>query len=138
MELAPHPHGCVLCILWRCRQSGLRRSRFPTEQIYGADLGAALGCVAVVAILSVLDGPTTVIVTVPYLGCPRYFLPRAPARKTGSGLSHERREDLLGVTPNATNTSGEIVEVCLPRGRSTSLTKVVTALPSIAHEPGAA
>jgi hypothetical protein len=41
----------------------LTRSRFPTGQVYGADLlGAALGCVAVVAILSVLDGPTTVIV----------------------------------------------------------------------------
>ena len=40
----------------------LTRSPFPTGQIYGVDLlGAALGCVAVMAILNVLDGPTAVI-----------------------------------------------------------------------------
>jgi hypothetical protein len=41
----------------------LTRSPFPTGQVYGVDLfGAALGCMAVVAILNVLDGPTSVIV----------------------------------------------------------------------------
>ncbi|MGC1294461.1 MAG: hypothetical protein WA869_05415 [Alloacidobacterium sp.] len=41
----------------------LTRSPFPTGQVYGVDLlGAALGCVAVVAILNVLDAPTAVIV----------------------------------------------------------------------------
>ncbi|HEY4049910.1 MAG TPA: hypothetical protein VGM27_23860 [Acidobacteriaceae bacterium] len=41
----------------------LTRSPFPTGQVYGVDLlGAALGCVAVIAILNVLDGPTAVIV----------------------------------------------------------------------------
>lgn len=41
----------------------LTRSPFPTGQVYGVDLlGAALGCVAVVGILNVLDAPTTVIV----------------------------------------------------------------------------
>ena len=42
----------------------LTRSPFPTGQVYGIDLmGAALGCMGVVFILNVLDGPTTVIVT---------------------------------------------------------------------------
>src|SRR5580698_408182 len=42
----------------------LTRSPFPTGQVYGVDLlGAALGCMGVVFILNVLDGPTTVIVT---------------------------------------------------------------------------
>jgi hypothetical protein len=41
----------------------LTRSPYPTGQVYGVDLlGAALGCVAVVVILNVLDGPTTVVV----------------------------------------------------------------------------
>ena len=41
----------------------LTRSPFPTGQVYGVDLlGAALGCVAVMALLNVLDGPTAVIV----------------------------------------------------------------------------
>jgi hypothetical protein len=41
----------------------LTRSPFPTGQVYGVDLlGAALGCVAVIAILNVLDGPSAVIV----------------------------------------------------------------------------
>jgi hypothetical protein len=41
----------------------LTRSPFPTGQVYGVDLlGAALGCVAVLALLDVLDGPTAVIV----------------------------------------------------------------------------
>jgi hypothetical protein len=41
----------------------LTRSPFPTGQVYGVDLlGAALGCLAVLAILNVLDGPTAVIV----------------------------------------------------------------------------
>ncbi len=41
----------------------LTRSPFPTGQVYGVDLlGAALGCVAVIAILNVLNGPTAVIV----------------------------------------------------------------------------
>jgi hypothetical protein len=41
----------------------LTRSPFPTGQVYGVDLiGAALGCVAVIALLNVLDGPTAVIV----------------------------------------------------------------------------
>jgi hypothetical protein len=40
----------------------LTRSPFPTGQVYGVDLlGAALGCLAVLAILNVLDGPTAVI-----------------------------------------------------------------------------
>ena len=41
----------------------LTRSPFPTGQVYGVDLfGAALGCIAVVALLNVLDGPTVIIV----------------------------------------------------------------------------
>ncbi len=41
----------------------LTRSPFPRGQVYGVDLlGAASGCVAVIAILNVLDGPTAVIV----------------------------------------------------------------------------
>jgi hypothetical protein len=41
----------------------LTRSPFPTGQVYGVDLlGAALGCVAVIALLNILDGPTAVIV----------------------------------------------------------------------------
>jgi hypothetical protein len=40
----------------------LTRSPFPTGQVYGVDLlGAAFGCVAVIAVLNVLDGPSTVI-----------------------------------------------------------------------------
>ena len=40
----------------------LTRSPFPTGQVYGVDLlGAALGCVAVLVLLNVLDGPTAVI-----------------------------------------------------------------------------
>ena len=40
----------------------LTRSPFPTGQVYGVDLlGAALGCVAVLALLNVIDGPTAVI-----------------------------------------------------------------------------
>jgi hypothetical protein len=42
----------------------LTRSPLPTGQVYGVDLlGAALGCVAVIAILNVLDAPTAVIVS---------------------------------------------------------------------------
>jgi MFS family permease len=41
----------------------LTRSPFPTGQVYGVDLlGAALGCVAVLALLNLLDGPSAVIV----------------------------------------------------------------------------
>lgn len=41
----------------------LTRSPFPTGQVYGVDLlGAALGCVAVLVLLNLLDGPTSVIV----------------------------------------------------------------------------
>ncbi len=41
----------------------LTRSPFPTGQVYGVDLlGAASGCVAVLALLNILDGPTAVIV----------------------------------------------------------------------------
>jgi hypothetical protein len=41
----------------------LTRSPFPTGQVYGVDLlGAATGCVAVLALLNVLDGPSAVIV----------------------------------------------------------------------------
>ena len=41
----------------------LTRSPFPTGQVYGVDLlGAALGCVAVIGLLNVLDGPTTAVV----------------------------------------------------------------------------
>ncbi len=40
----------------------LTRSPFPVGQVYGVDLlGAALGCIAVVLILNVVDGPSTVI-----------------------------------------------------------------------------
>jgi hypothetical protein len=40
----------------------LTRSPFPTGQVYGVDLlGAALGCLAVLAIMNILDGPTAVI-----------------------------------------------------------------------------
>ena len=41
----------------------LTRSPFPVPLVYGVDLlGAALGCVAVVALLDVLDGPSVVLV----------------------------------------------------------------------------
>jgi spermidine synthase len=41
----------------------LTRSPFPVSQVYSVDLlGAALGCAAVVLLLNVLDGPTTLIV----------------------------------------------------------------------------
>ncbi|MGD0293904.1 MAG: hypothetical protein ABSB30_08605 [Terracidiphilus sp.] len=41
----------------------LTRSPFRTGQVYGVDLlGAALGCIAVLGLLNVLDGPTAVIV----------------------------------------------------------------------------
>jgi hypothetical protein len=41
----------------------LTRSPFPVSQVYGMDLlGAALGCAAVVLLLNVLDGPTTILV----------------------------------------------------------------------------
>ena len=41
----------------------LTRSPFPTGQVYGVDLlGAALGCVAVIGILNVVDAPTAVII----------------------------------------------------------------------------
>jgi spermidine synthase len=41
----------------------LTRSPFPTGQVYGVDLlGAALGCLSVLVLLNVLDGPTAVIV----------------------------------------------------------------------------
>ena len=41
----------------------LTRSPFPTGQVYGVDLmGAALGCVAVIVLLNVVDAPTAVIV----------------------------------------------------------------------------
>lgn len=40
----------------------LTRSPFPVSQVYAADLvGAALGCIAVVAVLNVLDAPSTVL-----------------------------------------------------------------------------
>jgi spermidine synthase len=42
----------------------LTRSPFPTGQVYGVDLlGAALGCMGVIGVLNVLDGPTAVIVS---------------------------------------------------------------------------
>jgi hypothetical protein len=41
----------------------LTRSPFPTGQVYGVDLlGAASGCMAVLVLLNVLDGPTAVFV----------------------------------------------------------------------------
>ncbi len=41
----------------------LTRSPFPAGQVYGVDLlGAALGCLAVLGLLNLLDAPTTVIV----------------------------------------------------------------------------
>jgi hypothetical protein len=42
----------------------LTRSPFPTGLVYGVDLvGAALGCVAVIGLLNVIDGPTTVVLS---------------------------------------------------------------------------
>jgi hypothetical protein len=47
----------------------LTRSPFPTGQVYGVDLlGAALGCLAVMALLNILDGPTAVIVAGAFSG----------------------------------------------------------------------
>ncbi len=47
----------------------LTRSPFPTGQVYGVDLlGAATGCVAVLALLNVLDGTTAVIVAGAFSG----------------------------------------------------------------------
>ena len=40
----------------------LTRSPFPAAQVYGVDLlGAALGCIGVILLLNILDGPTAVI-----------------------------------------------------------------------------
>jgi hypothetical protein len=42
----------------------LTRSPFPTGRVYGVDLlGAALGCVAVIGLLNILDGPTSIAFT---------------------------------------------------------------------------
>ena len=42
----------------------LTRSPFPSGQVYGVDLmGAALGCMGVIVILNIMDGPTAVIVS---------------------------------------------------------------------------
>ena len=42
----------------------LTRSPFPTGQVYGVDLlGAALGCLAVIFLLNLFDGPTAALVT---------------------------------------------------------------------------
>ncbi len=42
----------------------LTRSPFPTGLVYGIDLlGAALGCVAVIGLLNVVDGPTSVVLS---------------------------------------------------------------------------
>lgn len=42
----------------------LTRSPFPAGQVYGVDLvGAALGCMGVILILNIMDGPTAVIVS---------------------------------------------------------------------------
>lgn len=48
----------------------LTRSPYPTGQVYGADLlGAALGCIAVIGLLNVLDGPTAVLAAGAFAGC---------------------------------------------------------------------
>src|SRR5882762_3113095 len=42
----------------------LTRSPFPTGLVYGVDLlGAALGCVAVLGLLNVVDGPTSIVLS---------------------------------------------------------------------------
>jgi spermidine synthase len=42
----------------------LTRSPFPTGQVYGVDLlGAALGCLAVIFLLNLVDGPTAALIT---------------------------------------------------------------------------
>jgi spermidine synthase len=42
----------------------LTRSPFPTGQVYGVDLlGAALGCIGVILVLNLFDGPTAVILS---------------------------------------------------------------------------
>jgi hypothetical protein len=42
----------------------LTRSPFPTGLVYGVDLlGAALGCVAVIGLLNVVDGPTSIVLS---------------------------------------------------------------------------
>jgi hypothetical protein len=49
--------GVVVCM-------ALTRSPFSTGRVYGVDLlGAALGCVAVIGLLNILDGPTTIALT---------------------------------------------------------------------------
>src|SRR4029079_5171375 len=41
----------------------LTRSPFPVSQVYGVDLlGAAFGCVAVIGILELVDGPARILV----------------------------------------------------------------------------
>lgn len=48
----------------------LTRSPFPVNQVYGVDLiGAALGCVAVVLLLDVLDGPSTIVLAGAIAAC---------------------------------------------------------------------
>lgn len=47
----------------------LTQSPFPTGEIYGVDLiGAATGCLAVIGILNLMDGPTAVIATGAFCG----------------------------------------------------------------------
>src|SRR5581483_5878692 len=48
----------------------LTRSPFPVNQVYGVDLiGAALGCVAVVLLLDVLDGPSAIVLAGAIAAC---------------------------------------------------------------------
>ena len=59
----------------------LTRSPFPAGQVYGADLvGAALGCLGVILLLNIMDGPTAVIVSAVVCGSSAFaFLSSANA-----------------------------------------------------------
>ncbi len=56
----------------------LTRSPFPAGQVYGVDLiGAALGCMGVILVLNVMDGPTAVIVSAVVCGVSAFAFMRS-------------------------------------------------------------
>jgi hypothetical protein len=59
----------------------LTRSPFPVSQVYGVDLlGAALGCVAVLLFLNVLDGPSAMILAGAVAGLSAYSFTASAAK----------------------------------------------------------
>ncbi len=66
----------------------LTRSPFPIGRTYGADLaGAALGCVAVIPLLGVLDGPSTIFVAASLFAVSSALFAPAGKRRRGVVLA---------------------------------------------------